>query len=145
MNDLLAILSEIAPPFEDADYVAKVTSKQWRADLADILDPEILDAKKMMRSFASQGKFTPPSIANMVLAEDDARDRRRPRGRPKQAVSSPRQQADDAACYLAVDWLEAHDGLKHYPACEKVRKAMNMTLKAVLYACKRIKQPSGKR
>jgi hypothetical protein len=137
MDDFLA---EIAPAIDD-DFLAKVTSDSWRAELADTLEPEILSATKAREWLVSQEKPTPPSIGRMVIGEQNERKRVRPRGRPtgpRPTGSTPSKMADDIACYLAVEWLK-DQGVKPTPASVRVGKLMNLSPQTVIDACNREK------
>jgi hypothetical protein len=139
--DLDDFLAEITPAVDDDDYVAKVTSESWRAEITDILDAEMLSPTKAMEWLASRGRDTPLSISRMVLNEHEELKRVRPRGRPtgpRPTGPTPRKMADDIACYLAVEWLKMR-GVKPTPACVRVGKLMNLSPQTVIDACNREK------
>jgi hypothetical protein len=120
------------------DYVALVTSKEWREKVASGLMLEGLsplaigDPYAWLEWYASRNKPIPAWVG-LAIAHD-----RKPKkgGRHSRREEQAKQFASDIACYLAMEYL-LDKGFKRTPAGELVGKAMGLSRQAVLGGHKR--------
>ncbi len=125
------------------DFVALVTSKAWREQLASLLLGRLSPAelKKFgehgllarwwvdgdpyagLEYYVSKNKPVPASIGKAILQDKKPKKRGRNAGKEQQAE----QAAYDIACFLATEHLMEKEGLKLSPACERVGTLMTPT------------------